>query len=114
MNDETWLEAARVLAERTLRELPIAPRDDHPGDEHRLRRVFGRLLIRGPREEELELLVASLNHYRSRYAKHPEEAAQLIAVGEAPLVEEHDPVEVAALTAVCSLLMNLDETVTRE
>jgi hypothetical protein len=114
MNDETWVEAARVLAERTLWELPIGSGNDHSGDADRLRRVFRRLLVRSPTGVELDLLLTSLDHYRSRYAGHPDEAAQFIAVGEAPVLDGQDPIEVAALTAVCSLLMNLDETLTRE
>ena len=60
------------------------------------------------------LVADTLKHYRRRYAGDPEDAARLTSVGESAPPASIDPTELAALAAVCSLLMNLDETVTKE
>ena len=114
MNDETWVEAARALAARTLEEFSVDSRPIETVDRRRLIRAFERLLVRTPRPDELSLLSQTLEHYRQRYADRPADAVQLTSVGELAAPQSIDPVELAALTAICSLLMNLDETVTRE
>jgi hypothetical protein len=113
MNDETWVEAARSLAERCLTELPDVG-DSSTRDTQRLTRAFRLLLARGPSPQELQVLSRTLNHYRQRFTAAPKDAAELTAVGESPASTSLDAAELAAYTAVCSLLINLDETITRE
>ena len=95
LNDVTYVEAARKLAER---------RD--------LDAIFLRVLARAPRPEERAILTAGLDRLRRQYA--PEEAQKLLKVGESKRDESIDPVEHAAWTSLCLTILNLDEAVTRE
>ena len=108
-NDEQFLEAARVLAERTLRETV----EEETSEEAGLRRLFQRCTGRVPSEYELEVLSETLEHYRERYAQDREDAAALLAIGAAPLDSELDPAQVAAWTLVASAVLNLHATITQ-
>ncbi len=113
MNDETWVEAARGLAERCLRD--VRPDDDGSTlDQRRLTQACRLLLARRPTPDELGVLTATLAHYRQRYESDPDDARALIAIGDSQADDSLDAVEFAALTAVCSALINLDEAITRE
>ena len=107
MNDPTYNEAARVFAERMLNE---------GGSRDSERLAYGFLLAtaRQPAENEAEILRSSLNRYRDRYQTRPADAERYLATGEHPRDESIDPPELAAFTAVASMLLNLDETITRE
>lgn len=112
MNDDTWVEAARALATRSL--VDATGDGTAATDEQRLTRAFRRLLARRPATQELKLLQQTLAHYRQRFESAPNDAAKLIATGESPIDDSLDQAELAAWTAVCSLLINLDEAITRE
>ena len=118
MNDDTWVEAARALAERCLTEGPRIAR--FPGGEavnansQSLTRAFRVLLARSPTPQELSLLTETLSHYRHRFVTAPDDARKLISTGESKPDETLNIVDLAAYTAVCSLLINLDEAITRE
>jgi hypothetical protein len=107
MNETAFVEAARVLAQKTL-EQPAATVPD------RLTWAFRRVLGRAPRPAELTVLEAALQRNHARFREQKDGALQLLAVGEAPRDESLDPVDHAAWTTVCALLLNLDETITRE
>ena len=107
LNDVTYVEAARVLAQRLLR-------DRSEQDDGCLTRAFETALSRGPSAEELELLRASLERLRGEYAGDPGAAEELVALGESPGDPALDAVEHAAWTGLCLVLLNLDETLTRE
>jgi len=102
-NDEQFVEAARALAERTLREVPA-------GDEARLVALFRRVLARVPEPGELELLADGLAELRARFDGREEDARALIDVGEAALASDAPPSELAAWTMVASAVLNLHET----
>jgi hypothetical protein len=106
LNDPTWTEAARVLAERTLK------RSDNV--DERLTFAFRQILTRLPRERELAVLKRMLDQQREHFAKDKAAAAKSLAVGESPRDAKLDVVEHAALAAVCLALFNLDEALTRE
>ena len=108
LNDATYVEAARKLAERVL----TAPGLETP--EARLTLAFQLVLARSPDETERARLLAAHRRYLSRYHGDPAAAGKLLQVGESPRHEALNPAEHAAMTAMCSLLLNLDETVTRE
>ena len=55
-----------------------------------------------------------LGENRKHYASKPDDAKQLLAVGEAPKPEDLDPAELAAWTLVCSTVLNLDEALSKE
>ncbi len=106
LNDVTFLEAARVLAQRLLRE--------EQSDDARLRRAFELVVCRAPTALESKVLLSSVARYRRAFAAKPAEAQRLIRVGESPAFETARPEELAAWATVCSTLLNLDEAVTKE
>ena len=117
MNDPTYVEAARKLAERALAEPPAAAggegADGADVDAGRIAFAFRTVLARQPRAQEVAVLTAVLAKQRSKFAADPTAAAKLLAVGESPRNEKLDHVELAAWATVCSVILNLDEAVTR-
>ncbi|MFN0053309.1 MAG: PSD1 and planctomycete cytochrome C domain-containing protein [Planctomycetales bacterium] len=106
LNDPTFVEAARCLAERMLAE------GGTPDEQ--LAWGFRRVLVRQPRPEELAILVAAQARATRSFQENPAAAAELIGVGATPVDSKLDPVQVAALMTVASTLLNLDEAVTKE
>jgi hypothetical protein len=107
MNDEQYVEASRKLAARMMTEGGASP-------EEQLAYGFRLVTSRQPASEEAEVLLQSYQSHLDHYQKHPEEAAKLLSVGEAPRQASLDPPPHAAMTMVANLLLNLDETVTKE
>ena len=107
MNDPTYLEAARVLAVRTMTGSSGAT------DAAWIDEVFGRVLARSPREREVELLTGYLRQLRTGSAGDAELGREFTSIGEASVAEVDQP-DLAARTAVVSLILNLDETLNRE
>jgi hypothetical protein len=107
MNDPTFVEAARVLAEKSIRESGGEP-------SSAIDVAFRRVLCRLPSPEERQLLLDEFWRRAQSFEHHPEQAEQFLAVGETPVARDMRPATLAAFTAVTSLLLNLDETVTRE
>ncbi|MBL8860955.1 MAG: PSD1 domain-containing protein [Planctomycetes bacterium] len=120
-NDPQFVEAARVLAQRTLLEPATdlqpdgraAVRASDP-DEARLARLVRRVTGTAPDDEELGHLRAVLSGFRARYRDAPEDARALLSVGEAARDERLDPVEHAAWTLVASAVLSLDAAITRD
>ena len=106
MNDPAYVEAARGLAQRVLRE---EPRDA----ERRLVRAFRHTLGRVPKPDEVAVLHKTYEQQLSNFRDDPGSAKALIQVGESPAPEKIDPGELAALTAVANVLLNLNETITK-
>ncbi|MEY5006300.1 MAG: hypothetical protein RI969_1388 [Verrucomicrobiota bacterium] len=106
LNDPTWVEAARVLAQRVTKEQPT--------DEARLARAFALVLGRAPAGAEPTLLAKMLANQRAVYAADAKAADALLAVGESPRDAAIPAAEHAALTATCLALYNLDAAVTRD
>lgn len=106
MNNVAFVEAARFLAEKML------AHSENP----RLAIEFGfiELITRNPNEVELDLLLAAHREFNDNYRSKPNAAKELLAVGQKKRDETLDVSEHAAMTMVASLLMNLDEAVTRE
>ena len=69
---------------------------------------------RPPSPKKSGVLLASFQHYLDDYQTHPEAARKLLSPGEAPRNEKLNVSELAAYTTVASLILNLDETVTKE
>ena len=107
LNDPTYVEAARFLAQRMIKE-------GGAGIESRLAHGFGLLLARKPSPRELHVLSAAVQRARADFAKDSEAARQLLSFGEARTDEKLNPAELAAYTTVASTLINLDETITKE
>ncbi len=105
-NDITYVEAARALAQRAMQqsETPKA----------RLDAIYRLLLARKPGANEQRILLSTLETLRADFTKNPEAAKKLISTGEAPRDEKLDAIEHAAWTALCNMIMNLDETLSKE
>ena len=106
MNDVQHFEAARALAEHMLQDGGNAPSD-------RLNFAARRVLSRQLQEAEITVLQKSLNLYVQRYREDEAAAEQVVNCGESKADQSLDPVELAAYTMVANLLLNLDETITR-
>ena len=107
MNDVTYVEAARSLAQRLIRE-------GGPTDEERMGYGFRLVTSRQARPAEIEVLTSGLRRHRSTYENDPDAARKLVRVGQSQLDPEMDAVELAAHTALANGLLNLDETIHRE
>ena len=110
MNDTTYVEAARHLASRML-EAPV------PTLDARLAHGFRLVLARPPSTEELNYLTKAVERSLNEFASAPDQANALLSIGESGEVNsntEHDPADWAAHTIAASIILNLDETVTRE
>ena len=105
-NDLTTSVAARVLAVRIIGEAATP--------EERLRLAMRHVLGRRPDASELEILVAGLKRRLDRYAADPAAAKAVLAVGTPAPPPTLAPAELAAYAQTCALLLNLDETLTRE
>ncbi len=106
LNDPTWAEAARVLAARCM-----ASASD--GDA-RLSFALRQVLSRQPADRDLALMRAAFAKQLAIYQADPKAAEEVISIGSAPRNERLNPAEHAALTAVCLMLLNLDEALNRE
>ena len=69
---------------------------------------------RRPTSVQRQTLVGSLDKLKKAYAAAPAEAAKLLAVGALLRDAKLDPIEHAAYTALCTLILNLDESLTRQ
>jgi hypothetical protein len=107
MNDVTFVEATRVLAQRILREGGTSASE-------RLTLAFRLVLARKPQPAELKVLLAGLRRHQTHYQQDREAARKLVSAGEAPREQSLDVVELAAWTAVCGVILNLDEAITKE
>jgi len=105
MNEQLFVEASRVLAQRTLKE---------PGDaDTRLRQMFRRVTARLPDNMEMTVLRDILQQNLTRYRAEPKAAQELIRVGESRPDPSLQPEELAAWTMVGNLVLNLDEVINR-
>ena len=106
LNDVTFMEAARVMAARVL-ELETE-------QEHRLKLAFELSTSRLPNDQEYSLLVDRLHQLTVEFTSSTTDARLITTIGEYPENTALDTSEHAAYTALCSMLLNLDETLTRQ
>ena len=104
LNDPTYVEAARVWASR------LAAIVDETA---RLRHAFRAATGREPAAPELASLQQTLARARTHYTPRADAARELVATGEAQIDCPLPPIEHAAWTTVCLLLLNLDETLNK-
>lgn len=105
MNDPTYVEAARKLAERVMREAS--------GSQERM--ILGFRLVTGrvPKEKELAVLEKVYDAQLTTFKPDLAAARKLLTVGEAAFDPTFNPAELAAWTVVANLILNLDETVSK-
>lgn len=106
MNDVQQFEAARGLAQRMMKE-------PGPTIEERLTFGFQTVLGRCPGTAELAVVRRMLQSQLERYRQDPKAASEVISFGESKVDNRLSPVELAAYTLTANLLLNLDETITR-
>jgi hypothetical protein len=104
LNDPQFLEAARVLGERLLK--------NHPQDEAaRNREAFRALTGRLPDEAESKILSSLFAEQKAHFTKHGDSAKKLLSTGESKWDESLPRAEFAAMTTLVSAIMNFDEFV---
>jgi hypothetical protein len=106
LNETAFVEAARALAQRTMREARTS--------EERLTQAFRHVTGRPPGVKELEILRKSFDFHLAEFRDNPGAAKKLLATGASKPDPKLDPAELAAYTAVCNMLLNLDEVLTKE
>jgi hypothetical protein len=106
MNDPTYVEAARALAERDLKEAG-------PSDADRIRYAFRLATDRDPSPNELAILDGFYKKQFTRYQSDKASAEKLISTGESKFDPKLEPAELAAWTLVTSTILNMDETITK-
>jgi hypothetical protein len=107
MNDVTYVESARMLAERTLLTVSTGPRG-------RLAWAFRAVTSRQPDGMEQQTLLENLNAQLSYFRARPREAEKLLMIGEKRNDARLNPAELAAYTMTASLILNLDEAITKQ
>jgi len=107
MNDPTYTEAARMLAERAMTEAsPDAPA--------RIAFAFRTATLRRAQSRELKLLIEMYQRQRVRFTADASLVEKLLEVGESRRDEDLDSRELAALTVVANIILNLDETIMQQ
>jgi mono/diheme cytochrome c family protein len=104
LNDPTFVEAARVFAQRVM---------TNGDDAERVEYAFRQATDRKPDDVERGVLLELLGKERARYRADPKAAGELAHTGLAPVPKDVDVTELAAWTAVCRAILNLNETMTR-
>ncbi len=105
MNDDTYVEAARFLAERMM----------HSSTDPAARLTFGfrSVLIRMPKPDELAILDHAYQRSLADFKNDPAAAKALLGVGAKPADPQLNVTELAALATVASTILCMDETVTK-
>ncbi|QDT56432.1 Planctomycete cytochrome C [Caulifigura coniformis] len=106
LNDPTYIEASRKLAERILTE-------GGETADSKIDFLFRLATARRPSDREHAILMALLRDQEQKYREDPKAAEQLLGVGESPRNTTLPADQVAAWTTMSSAVLNLDEAVTR-
>ncbi|HEY3740180.1 MAG TPA: DUF1553 domain-containing protein [Bryobacteraceae bacterium] len=107
MNDTIFVEASRKLGELMIR-------DGGSSEDSRIAFGYRTVLARDPRPRELEVVRRALEQFKRRFASDAKAANELLAIGESKTAAAVAPAELAAYATVANMILNLDETVTRQ
>ena len=107
LNDPQFVEAARALGERMMEEADPTP-------EARITHGTRLLLGRAPSDVELNVFLSGYRDYLQAFTDNPAAAEDFVSVGQSRPNPDLPVPELAACAAVASVLLNLDETVTKE
>jgi hypothetical protein len=119
LNETTYVESARAFAQRVLTEPLDPPGDRELGDRAsdddlaRLDLAFRLATARLPTDAEADILLKRLATLRQEFTADVDAAERLLAIGDSPRDRSIDPVRQAAWAALCSLILNLDETISK-
>ncbi len=106
LNDPTYVEAARVFAERIIRQGGKA-------DDERLAFAFRQALSRPPTSQELQILMSLRKKHSDEYTNDKQAADQFLGIGDRPKPNDVDSAELAAWTSVARVILNLPESIIR-
>jgi hypothetical protein len=106
LNDPSFVEAARALAAKILA-------NDMSDDNERIHWAWRQVLGRAALSEEAMLLADLLKKHRTQFAADPKSAEALVSVGISERPQVDNIAELAAWTSVSRVLLNLNETITR-
>ena len=106
LNDPTFIEAARVLAERMMKQGGAT-------DRARVTFAFRLATSRTPKPEEVEILLGAYQKQLARMTAEPDRATKLLAVGESKPDATLATTELASWMTVVSMILNLDESISR-
>ncbi|MEO2025416.1 MAG: DUF1553 domain-containing protein [Fuerstiella sp.] len=107
MNEVTFVEAARTLAQRIMH-------DSEHTTEQRIDQAFNRVTSRLPTVRERDVLSQAYDRYLKSFEDDPQAAEKLLSVGESSRDTNLHATELAAWTTLMSVILNLDEVVTKE
>ena len=105
MNDIGYVEAGRALAVRVMNEKE---------NNARIQKIYSYLLGRDASVDELKILNESLSKFEAKYKANPKLAEEYLNVGEFKTPENLDKVKVASLANLALMIINLDESLTKE
>jgi hypothetical protein len=106
LNDVTFVEASRVWAERLMK--------SEKTPEARLTHAWRQATARSPDPREQKILLAGYDRVLKQYRADMKSAEKLVNTGEFARDKSLDVAEHAALTAMLSMILNLDEVITKE
>lgn len=107
LNDPQFVEAARVLGEKLLKQFP-------KDEAARNREAFRTLTGRTPDKAESKILAKLYTEQKAEFAKNPDGAVKLLAVGESKRDETLPPADFAAMATLVNAIMNFDEFVAQQ
>jgi hypothetical protein len=107
MNDVAYVEAARVFAQRVIKEGGKTPPE-------RIAYAFRVATARRPKPAEAAILLDAFRQNEDRFTSKPDAALKYVSAGEYPRDAGVDVIELAAYTSVTSLILNLHETVMKQ
>ncbi len=107
MNEVTFVEAARKVAERMMAEGGATP-------AARIAYGYSLLLARAPDARRAEILIRAFDNFAADFRTKPESAEAFLKTGDSPVRAGLDRTELAAYAAVASLMLNMDEAITKE
>jgi len=107
MNEVTFLEASRKMAERMMTEGGATP-------QSRIAYGYSLVLARPPATRSAEVLARAFDRFAAEFRGDTKSAAAFLHVGESPVRGDLDASELAAYAGVASLILNMDEAITRE
>jgi hypothetical protein len=112
LNDITYIEAARVFAQRVMQL--------HDQHERRLEYLFRAALLREETATEKAILQRMFTTAHAYYQDSPEKCKELLQIGDKPYEQTLDPfdnqdlIDLATYTNIANMIFNTDEFLTRE
>ncbi|MFM7128839.1 MAG: DUF1553 domain-containing protein, partial [bacterium] len=107
LNDSVYVEAAQALARRAIRESAA------PDIRSKISSAVAMALLRPPTTEEVDSLVRLYNEQLAWYSQKPAEAEKMATLPLGPLPQGLNAAELAAMTNVTNVILNLDEFLTK-